>query len=59
MDVRRIEGVKYNIERLTNQELENMREHLNQTIIRLMGEMAIVDNELFARHHEELPYDEL
>lgn len=59
MDVHRIEGIKYNFDRLETDELETMRGNLNQKIIRLMGEMALIEQEIFTRHHEELPYGEM
>lgn len=58
MEVHRIEGVKYNFDKLKNEELENMRSYLNERVITLMGEIALLDNELFARHHRDLPFEE-
>ena len=57
METHRIEGIKFNFDRLTDQELHNIHGHLLDHHARLIGEIALVEGALFARAHEELPFE--
>lgn len=56
MESHRIDGIKYNFERLTTDELQNIHGHLLAQHQRVTDEIGIVESALFARHHEELPF---
>lgn len=51
MEVHRIEGIKYNFDRLSNDELENIHGHLLTQHQRVTDEIGLVETTLFARHH--------
>lgn len=55
MDVHRINGIKFNFERLTEDDLEGIRGHLVEDHRRVTDELALVEGALFARRHEALP----
>lgn len=55
MDTHRIEGIKYNFDRLTDGELEGIRGHLLDSHQRITDEIGLIDQTLFARRHDELP----
>jgi hypothetical protein len=57
MDIHRVEGIKYNFDRLTDDELENMRDHLITRHQRLGEEIALIDNAMFERNHDQIPFD--
>jgi len=58
MDVQRIEGIKYDLDRLQDDELVNIRGHLLETHARVTGEIALLEFKLFQRAHNPLPLDE-
>lgn len=53
MDVHRIEGIKYNFDRLTDDELEGIHRNLLETHARVTGEIALIETVLFERNHQE------
>lgn len=57
-DVHRVEGIKYNFDRLTDAELENIYGHLVEKANVLLGEIALVDTVIVNRNNPqmELPY---
>jgi hypothetical protein len=55
--IHRIEGIKYNFETLTDDELVNIRGHLLETHARVTGEIALIETTLFERHHDSLPLE--
>lgn len=57
MDVHRVEGIKYDFDRMSDEEMQNLRGHLIDRHARLAGEIALVDSVLFARTHPELPLE--
>lgn len=57
MDTHRIEGIKFNFDRLTDEELVNMRGHLLETHERVTDEITLLDETIFARQHPELPFE--
>lgn len=59
MDSHRIEGIKYNFDRLTDDELTGIRGHLLDTHERVTDEIALIERKLFERSHDQLPLQEL
>lgn len=57
MDSQRIEGIKYNFDRLTDDELSGMRDHLLVTHQRVTDEIGLIERTLFERAHPQLPID--
>ena len=55
MNTHRIEGIKYNFDRLSDGELEGIRGHLLESHQRITDEIGLIDRALFARRHDELP----
>lgn len=55
MATQRIEGIKYNFDRLTDDELANIRGHLIESHQRLTDEIGLIDQTLFDRAHTPLP----
>lgn len=58
MDVHRIEGIKYDLDRLTDAELANIRNNLVEQHARVTGEIALLEFKLFARKHDPLPMED-
>ena len=58
MDVQRIEGIKYDLDSLTTEEITNIRGHLLETHARVTGEIALLEFKLFQRAHNPLPFEE-
>lgn len=58
MDVQRIEGIKYDLDRLSDDELINIRGHLLEQHARTTGEIALLEFKLFQRTHNPLPLEE-
>lgn len=56
MDIHRVEGIKYDFDRLNIDELEGIHGHLLESHARLIGEIALVEDTLFGRRHSELPF---
>jgi len=59
METHRIDGIKYNFDRLTVEELENIHGHLLDHHRRVVDDIATVEGALFDRRHEQLPFGEL
>lgn len=59
METHRINGLKFNFERLTTDELENIHGHLLDQHQRITDEIGVVETALFARNHAQLPLGEL
>ena len=59
MDSHRIEGIKFNFDSLTDDELTNIRGHLLDTHQRVTDEIGLIERTLFERHHDQLPLQEL
>lgn len=55
MDVHRIEGIKYNFNRLSDDELESIRDHLIEDHQRITAEIAELDQAIFERNHQQIP----
>jgi hypothetical protein len=53
-DVHRIEGIKYNFDRLTDEEVEGIRANLIEAHARITGEIALLDECLFVRNEVQL-----
>jgi len=58
MDVQRIEGIKYDLDRLSDAELVGIRGHLLESHARLTGEVALLEFKLFQRSNTPLPIEE-
>lgn len=58
MESRRIDGIKYNFDRLTDQELENIHGYLVEDRERIDGEIEVVESALFERRHPQLDFAE-
>jgi len=56
---RRIDGMKYHIERLTDEELDGIHGHLVGKHVRLVADIAFVETVRFERGQESLPFDDL
>lgn len=56
-EVHRIDGIKFNFDRLTDDELSNIRGNLLGTHRRVTDEIALVEQEIFTRANPELPFD--
>lgn len=57
METHRIEGIKFNFDRLSDDELVNIRGHLLTTHQRVTDEIGLVERTLFKRSQTELPID--
>lgn len=58
MDVQRIDGIKYNLDRLSDDELIAIRGHLLETHARIIGEISLLEFKLFQRTNDPLPLEE-
>ena len=58
MDIQQIEGIKYDLDRLSSDEIINMRGHLLETHARTTGEIALLEFKLFQHTNTPLPFDE-
>lgn len=54
MEVHRVEGIKYNFDRMSDEEIEGLRGHLLNHHEQLTAEIGLVDEVLFRRAHTEL-----
>lgn len=57
METHRIEGIKFNFDRLTDAELVGIRGHLLATHQRVTDEIGLVERTLFERSQTQLPID--
>ena len=57
MDSQRIECIKYNFDRLTDDELTGIRGHLLVTHARVTDEIGLIERKLFERHNDQLPIE--
>ena len=57
MDSQRIEGIKYNFDRLTDDELTGIRGHLLVAHARVTDEIGLIERKLFERHNDQLPIE--
>jgi hypothetical protein len=55
MEVHRINGLKFNFDRLSDDELESIHGHLLAQHQQVTDEIGLVESALFARRHEQLP----
>lgn len=55
MEVHRVEGIKYNFDRLTGEELENIHGHLLDHHRQVTDDITLVESAIFARNHPQLP----
>lgn len=55
MDSHRIEGIKFDFDRLTDDELTGIRGHLLTTHQRVTDEIGLIERTLFERTHDQLP----
>lgn len=58
MDVQRIEGIKYDLDKLQDEEIVNIRGHLLETHARVTGEIALLEFKLFQRTQHPLPLED-
>ena len=72
MEKHRIDGIKHDFDRMTDQELHTLHGYLLETHARVTDEIGLVESTIFARHHPQLdlggtaingaamdPYDEV
>lgn len=52
MDVKRVDGIKFNFDRLTTEELETIQANLLSRHAQLVGDIALVGERLYQRHNE-------
>lgn len=57
-NVHRIQEVKFNFDTQTDEELTNIRGHLLDKHVKVVGEIALIETELFARANIELPLEQ-
>lgn len=57
MDIHRINGLKFNFDRLTDDELSGIRGHLVEQHQRVTDEINVVEDAIFARTNDQLPFD--
>lgn len=55
--VRRIDGYKYRVDRLTDDELANIHANLSERHVRLIADIAFVESVLFKRAQDTLPFE--
>lgn len=53
MDIQRVDGLKFNFDRLTTAEIEGIQANLLDRHARLVGDIALVGQRLYERHHAE------
>lgn len=58
MSAERIDGIKYHIEKLQDEELENIRGYLVLQHSRLTDDIELVETEIHRRRQEKLPFVE-
>ena len=58
MDVQRIDGIKYDLDRLSEDELIGIRGNLLEQHARITGEVALLEFKLFQRTQHPLPFEE-
>lgn len=49
MNSRRIDGIKYNVDRLTQPEVESIHNHLAEKEARLIGDLAFLETVMYER----------
>ena len=57
MDTQRIDGIKYDLDRLSDDELIGIRGNLLEQHARITGEVALLEFKLFQRTHTPLPLE--
>lgn len=57
--IQRIDGIKYNLDQLSDEELRNIQGHLLGRHAVLTADIGVVEEELFARSHQQLPLEDL
>ena len=57
MDSQRIDGIKYDLDRLTDDEIISIRGNLLEQHARITGEVALLEFKLFQRTHTPLPLE--
>lgn len=57
-NVQRIEGIKYHLDKQTDEELANIRNNLLVTHARVTGEIALLETVLFERANPQLPLEQ-
>lgn len=55
MDSHRVDGIKYNFDRLTDEELAGIRNHLLEKHARVVADIALCETVLLQRHQTPLP----
>lgn len=55
MDIHRVEGIKYNFDRLTYDELSGIRGYLLESHQRITDEIGLIERTLFERQNDQLP----
>ena len=58
MDVHRVEGIKYDLDRLSDLELKNIHLNLLQHHARIVGEVALIEHKLFGRANDPIPFED-
>lgn len=58
MDSRRIDGIKYNLDALSDAELTGIRGNLLEAHARITGEIALLEMKLFDRTQFPLPFED-
>ena len=56
MDNHRIQGVKFNLDRLNDTEISNIRGYLIEKHAQIIAEIALLDNVILKRNNPELPF---
>lgn len=59
MEAHRIDGIKYNFDRLSDEELTGIRGHLLEKHARIIADIALCETALLQRHQTPLPGIEL
>lgn len=54
---RRIDGIKYRVDHLTDEELAGIHGHLSERHVRLVADIAFVESVLFTRAQDTLPFE--
>jgi hypothetical protein len=58
VDSQRIDGIKYNLDALSDAELIGIRGNLLRAHARIIGEVSLLEFKLFQRTQDPLPFEE-
>lgn len=55
----RIDGIKYNLDRLPDKEIENIRDRLVKQVAKLLQDVTVLESVLLERQLIKLPFEDV